>query len=85
MPPRMVVMALTDTFVKNVKHSGSPAGDKFSDGRADSDLRGIFARADKTKREEIKAFLLREDPVRYAWVKSSSYKKPMFNQEYPNS
>jgi len=25
-------MALTDTFVKNVKHTGSPAGDKHSDG-----------------------------------------------------
>lgn len=25
-------MALTDTFVKNVKHSGKPAGDKHSDG-----------------------------------------------------
>jgi integrase len=27
-------MSLTDTFVKNVKHSGSPAGDKHSDGLA---------------------------------------------------
>jgi hypothetical protein len=34
----------------------------------DYDLRGIFLRADKAKREEIKAFLLREDPVRYKWV-----------------
>ncbi len=25
-------MALTDTFIKNVKHSGKPAGDKYSDG-----------------------------------------------------
>lgn len=25
-------MALTDTIVKNVKHTGSPAGDKHSDG-----------------------------------------------------
>lgn len=25
-------MALTDTFVKQVKHSGAPAGDKYSDG-----------------------------------------------------
>jgi integrase len=25
-------MALTDTFVKNIKHTGSPAGDKHSDG-----------------------------------------------------
>jgi hypothetical protein len=34
----------------------------------DSDLRGIFLRADQTKREEIKIILLREDPVRYRWV-----------------
>ena len=27
-------MALTDTFVKNVKHSGATAGDKHTDGRA---------------------------------------------------
>jgi len=27
-------MALTDTFVKNVKHTGSPAGDKHTDGAA---------------------------------------------------
>ncbi len=26
-------MALTDTFVRTVKHSGRPAGDKYSDGR----------------------------------------------------
>jgi hypothetical protein len=34
----------------------------------DYDLRGIFLRADKAKREEIRSFLLREDPVRYKWV-----------------
>lgn len=34
----------------------------------DHDLRGIFERADKAKREEIRAVLLREDPVRYGWV-----------------
>lgn len=34
----------------------------------DYDLRGIFLRADSAKREEIKAFLLREDPARYRWV-----------------
>ena len=27
-------MALTNTFVKNVKHTGSAAGDKYADGRA---------------------------------------------------
>ena len=34
----------------------------------DSDLRGLVFRADVTRREEIKAFLLRQDPVRYKWV-----------------
>lgn len=34
----------------------------------DYDLRGVLLRADPTKREEIKAFLLQEDPVRYRWV-----------------
>jgi hypothetical protein len=26
------IMALTDTFTRNTKHSGAPAGDKYSDG-----------------------------------------------------
>lgn len=34
----------------------------------DSDLRGILLRVDATKFKEIKAYLLREDPVRYKWV-----------------
>lgn len=34
----------------------------------DSDLRSIFLRADKAKREAIKAFLLAEDPNRYCWA-----------------
>lgn len=34
----------------------------------DHDLLGILIRAAPTKREEIKAFLLREDPTRYQWV-----------------
>lgn len=41
----------------------------------DHDLRGIFLRADKAKREEIKAFLLREDPVRYGWVNNQASAK----------
>lgn len=34
----------------------------------DAELRSIFQRADQTKREAIKAFLLSEDPNRYRWV-----------------
>lgn len=34
----------------------------------DQDLRGLFARADHDRREEIRALLLREDPTRYRWV-----------------
>lgn len=34
----------------------------------DYDLRGIFIRADKAKRDEMRVFLLREDPVRYKWL-----------------
>jgi tetratricopeptide (TPR) repeat protein len=34
----------------------------------DYELHGIFLRADPARREEIKAFLLREDPVRYRWI-----------------
>lgn len=36
----------------------------------DSELRSIFMRADKEKRAQIKQFLLREDPERYAWVQN---------------
>ncbi|EXI92813.1 MAG: hypothetical protein AW12_00293 [Candidatus Accumulibacter sp. BA-94] len=38
----------------------------------DYDLRGIFLRADEARRAEIRAVLLREDPVRYKWVKNFS-------------
>ena len=34
----------------------------------DQDLRRIFFRADQAKQAEMRAFLLREDPVRYAWT-----------------
>jgi hypothetical protein len=34
----------------------------------DNDLRAILSRADKNKREEIKAFLLKDDPERYKWL-----------------
>lgn len=36
----------------------------------DAELRSIYMRADKSKRDEIRAFLIREDPVRYGWVRS---------------
>jgi len=36
----------------------------------DYELRRIFLRANPGKREEIKVFLLREDPTRYRWVNS---------------
>ncbi|SOZ17282.1 hypothetical protein [Cupriavidus taiwanensis] len=40
----------------------------------DSDLRGIFLRGDKAKREAMKAFLLTEDPNRYRWVNDKRYR-----------
>lgn len=36
----------------------------------DDELRGIYMRADKSKKEEIRAFLIREDPLRYKWANS---------------
>lgn len=39
----------------------------------DYDLRGILLRADKSKREEIKAVLLREDSERYKWVRNLKF------------
>ena len=43
----------------------------------DQDLRNIFYRADNTKQGEMRAFLLSDDPVRYAWVTSraKTYKR----------
>ena len=38
------------------------------EGLIDVDLRRVFARADMTKRREMRAFLLKEDPVRYRWA-----------------
>lgn len=34
----------------------------------DEELRGIYMRADNSRRDEIRKFLSREDPVRYKWV-----------------
>ena len=38
-------------------------------GDVDQDLRRIFFQADQAKQVEMREFLLREDPVRYAWAK----------------
>lgn len=37
----------------------------------DYDLRGIFSRANQAQRQEIRAFLLAEDPVRFKWAAKS--------------
>jgi len=34
----------------------------------DAELRSIYMRADKSKKDEIRAFLIKEDPVRYKWA-----------------
>src|SRR5690606_16655861 len=34
----------------------------------DSELRSIFQRASKEQKEQLKAFLLADDPARYRWV-----------------
>ena len=36
----------------------------------DAELRHIYMRADKSKKDEIRAFLIKEDPVRYKWANS---------------
>lgn len=40
----------------------------------DADLRSIFQRADRVKREAIKVFLLEKDPNRYRWVSDLMYR-----------
>ncbi|MOA46587.1 hypothetical protein D3C78_1691170 [compost metagenome] len=44
------------------------------EGAIDSDLRRIFLKADKAKRESIRAFLLAADAFRYAWVNDKKYR-----------
>lgn len=44
------------------------------EGTIDSDLRRIFLKADKAKRESIRTFLLAEDAFRYAWVNDKKYR-----------
>lgn len=41
-----------------------------SEGSIDHDLHSILLRVDSTKRKEIQAFLLKNDPIRYCWVKN---------------
>ncbi|RDK07778.1 hypothetical protein [Cupriavidus lacunae] len=40
----------------------------------DSELRAIFLRVDKAKRQAMRAFLLAEDPNRYRWVNDKHYR-----------
>lgn len=45
------------------------AEERGATGRSiDYDLRGILFRANDARRLQIRSFLLREDPARYAWV-----------------
>lgn len=50
----------------------------------DHDLRGILLRADPAKREEIRAFLLKDDPIRYRWVMNLHSNKPTSKEKAPN-
>lgn len=45
-----------------------------SERSVDTELRSIFQRADKAKREAIKAVLLADDPTRYRWVNDKRYR-----------
>lgn len=40
----------------------------------DSELRSIFQRANKEQREQLRAFLLADDPVRYRWVNGKKFR-----------
>jgi hypothetical protein len=40
----------------------------------DTELRGIFLRADKARRETMRASLLAKDPNRYSWVNDKKYR-----------
>jgi len=41
----------------------------------DDDLRSIFMRAESSKREELRAYLIKKDPIRYSWAKKEPIKK----------
>lgn len=43
----------------------------------DTELRSIFQRADKARREAMKVFLLAEDPQRYSWVNDKKHQGTM--------
>ena len=48
----------------------------YSEKSVDDDLRSIFMRAEKSKREALRDHLLKMDPDRYSWAKKKSGKKP---------
>jgi hypothetical protein len=54
-----------------------------SENTIDRDLRGIFERADKARREEIRAVLLSEDPVRYGWIDRNSARRQKQGRSNP--
>jgi TPR repeat protein len=50
----------------------------YSEKSVDDDLRTIFMRAEKNKKEALRDYLLKIDPRRYSWAK----KKPVKNRHY---
>jgi len=46
-----------------------------SEKSVDDDLRGIFMRADKSKQEALRNYLLEIDPARYSWAKKKNGRK----------
>ncbi len=47
----------------------------YSERQMDDDLRSIFMRAEKAKKESLRDYLLKIDPVRYSWTKKRHGKK----------
>lgn len=63
-----------DWYAKAVKRGASERS-------IDQELHSILMRADQAKRDQITAFLLREDPARYGWVRKLQQKSPRVAQK----
>ena len=48
----------------------------YTEKAVDDDLRNIFMRAEKSKQDNLREYLLRIDPIRFSWVEKFYKKHP---------
>ena len=55
-------------FLKAIKRG-------YTENSMDDELRSIFMRTEKSKKEALRKYLLKKNPVRYSWAKKKTHNK----------